>query len=388
MYTKRAFFLIIFIIAHFSTNAQSGSEYALQQSAGIVSDTLRIATYNVRVDTDAGHRAWANRKQHVGDIIYNLYSFDLFGTEELKNSTQESELMAYLPGYNNFSKGRNTTDGSSGERCAIIYKTARFTKLKSGFFFLSATPDVAGLGWDAKFNRICLWAKFNDKVTNQDFYFYSSHWDAAGVIARRESAKLILAKMKEIAGTEDLPTFLVGDFNSGSDQIPYSNLVNGGLIDSRTLPGKANIKGPLGTTNGWDKPSAGLTNRIDFIFVNQKVNVSYYITIDKMYYTDAYPSDHFPVMIKALIPGNLAGKPGLKSDSEVNIRVENNNKISFSSTIPYSYEIFNSLGVMVTSRQKEISENKIFSLENMSKGLYFVKTITNRGKSTTKIIIK
>lgn len=387
MHTKRLLFAIIFIIAHFSTSAQSGSESALQQSAGIVSDTLRIATYNVRVDTDAGHRAWANRKQDVGDIIYNLYSFDLFGTEELKSTTQESELMAYLPGYNSYSKGRNTTDGSSGERCAIIYKTARFTKLKSGFFFLSETPTVAGLGWDAKFNRICLWAKFNDKVTNQDFYFYSSHWDAAGIIARRESAKLILAKMKEIAGTEDLPTFLVGDFNSGSDQIPYSNLVNGGLIDSRTLPSKANIKGPLGTTNGWDNPSAGLTNRIDYIFVNQKVDVSYYITIDKMYYTDAYPSDHFPVMIKALTTGSLTDNPVLKSDSEVNVRVENNNKIFLSSTIPYSYEIFNSLGVMVASSQ-QISENSMFSMENRSKGLYFVRTTSYKGKSTSKTIIR
>lgn len=388
MSTKRLLFVIVFITAHFSTTAQTLSGSSLQQSAGIVSDTLRIATYNVRVDTDAGHRAWANRKQDVGDIIYNLYSFDLFGTEELKTTTQESELMAYLPGYNSFSKGRNTTDGSSGERCAIIYKTARFTKLKSGFFFLSETPDVAGLGWDAKFNRICLWVKLNDKFTNQNFYFFSSHWDAAGVIARRESAKLILDKMKEIAGIEDLPTFLVGDFNSGSDQIPYSNLISGGLRDSRSLPSKSNIKGPLGTTNGWDNPSAGLTNRIDFIFVNQHIDVSYYITIDKMYYTDAYPSDHFPVMIKALTTGSLTGNPVFKSDSEVNVRVENNNKIHFTSTIPYAYEIFNNLGVMVTSQQKLLSENKMFSMENMSKGLYFVKTFTNRGKTITKIIIK
>ena len=324
----------------------------------------------------------------MGDIINNLYSFDLFGTEELKSTSQESDLMAYLPGYNSFSKGRNNTEGTTGERCAIVYKTARFTKLKSGFFFLSPTPDVAGLGWDAKFNRICLWIKFNDKVTNQEFYFFSTHWDAAGIIARRESAKLILAKMKEIAGTDDLPTFLVGDLNSNSDQIPYSNLVNGGLIDSRTLPIKSNIKGPLGTTNGWDKPSASLTNRIDFIFVNQKVNVSYYITIDKMYYADAYPSDHLPVMIKALITDGYTANPVLKFDSEVKVRVENNNKILFTSTIPYTYEIFNCLGVHVASQKKQISENKMFSMENMSKGLYIVKTMTQRGKSTSKIIIK
>lgn len=387
MKTSYLLFAVVLFTCHFPASAQVLPEAIANQSESTITDTLRIATYNVRVDTDAGHRAWANRKQHVGDIINNLYSFDLFGTEELKTTTQESELMAYLPGYNSFSKGRNNTDGSSGERCAIIYKTARFTKLKSGFFFLSETPDIAELGWDAKFNRLCLWVKFNDKMTNQDFYFFSSHWDAAGVIARRESAKLILAKMKEIAVTEDLPMFLVGDFNSNSDQIPYSNLINGGLLDSRTLPAKSNIKGPLGTTNGWDKPSAGLTNRIDYIFVNQQIDVSYYITIDKMYYTDAYPSDHFPVMIKALFKGKTSAVPDLKPDSQVKVSLENKNKIHFESALPYTYEVYNSVGILIATQQNPLQEQSIISMENKSKGLYLVSTTTEKGKTIARLLI-
>ena len=270
-------------------------------------DTLNIASFNVRIAVDAGNRAWANRKEHVADIIKNLYAFDIFGVQELRNTDQESELMEYLGGYRRFSKGRDNNAGTSGERLAIVYKSDRFEQLNSGFFFLSETPDVASLGWDAKFNRICIWTKMKDKYTSQEFYFFCAHYDHVGVEARRESSKLIISKMTEIMGNEDLPVFFVGDFNSQPDNPPYMNIIKGGLLDSRTIPVNANVFGPVGTTNGWNKNPSEMTNRIDYIFVNPKVEVYSYYTITKKYFPDAYPSDHCPIMIKALINNQTLG---------------------------------------------------------------------------------
>lgn len=280
------------------------------------SDTLRLATYNVRVDTssDTGNRDWDKRKAHVADIIKNLYQFDIFGVQELTSSTQLNDLMAYLSDtYNVFSKGIGNTAGTSGTRNAIIYKKSRLTLLTSGSFFLSETPDVAGVGWDAKLNRICVWAKMLDNVTNKQFYYFNAHFDHVGVEARRQSAKLIIAKIAEINGTDNLPVFFVGDLNSQPDKIPISNIINGGMIDSRTLPLKKNIFGPVGTTNGWNKDPANLTNRIDYIFVNDKVDIHEYHCITKKYYTDAYPSDHLPVMVKAILTNKVV-IPRIKSN--------------------------------------------------------------------------
>lgn len=280
------------------------------------SDTLRVATYNVRVATggDTGNRNWSMRKAHVADIIENVYQFDIFGVQELSNTTQLNELMAYLSDtYNVFSRGVGSTDGSSGTRNAIIYKKSRLTLLNSGGFFLSPTPDVVSIGWDAKLNRGCVWAKMLDNATNKQFYFFSAHFDHVGDEARRQSAKLIIAKITEIMGTEDLPVFFVGDLNSQPDKIPISNIINGGLIDSRTQPLAKNIFGPVGTTNGWNKSPSVLTNRIDFIFVNEKTEVHAYHTITQKYYTDAYPSDHFPVMIKAVLTNKVV-IPRIKSN--------------------------------------------------------------------------
>lgn len=280
------------------------------------SDTLRVASYNVRVISggDTGNRDWDMRKAHVADIIENVYQFDIFGVQELSSTTQLNDLMAYLSDtYNVFSKGVGNTAGTSGTRNAIIYRKDRLSLLQSGSFFLSPTPDVVSIGWDAKLNRICVWAKMLDNATNKQFYFFCAHFDHVGDEARRQSAKLIIAKIAEIMGTEDLPVFFVGDLNSQPDKIPISNIINGGLIDSRTLPLSKNIFGPVGTTNGWNKSPSVLTNRIDYIFVNEKADVPAYYTITQKYYTDAYPSDHFPIMVKAVLTNKVV-VPRIKSN--------------------------------------------------------------------------
>lgn len=355
--------LVIFLVSlpwfHQQTLSQSG-------------DTLRLATYNVRVDTssDTGNRAWSKRKAHVADIIKNLYQFDILGVQELTSSTQLNELMAYLSStYNVFSKGIGNTAGTSGTRNAIIYKKSRLTLLTSGSFFLSKTPDVASIGWDAKLKRICVWAKMLDNVTGKQFYFFNAHFDHVGAEARRQSAKLIIAKIDKINETDNLPVFFVGDLNSQPDKIPISNIINGGLIDSRTLPLKKNIFGPIGTTNGWNKDPANLTNRIDYIFVNNKVDIHEYHCITKKYYSDAYPSDHLPVMVKATfgyynsITSIFDGEIAIYGNT-INIRDMGINKV----------ELFSLTGVLL--REVRSSGNEI-SINTPGFGYYVLRITTN-----------
>ena len=82
-------------------------------------------------------------------------------------------------------------------REAIFYKKDKFKVLASGDFWLSETPNKPGLGWDATCcNRICSWLYLQDKKSKKKFYFFNVHFDHQGQIARRESSKLILEKIK------------------------------------------------------------------------------------------------------------------------------------------------------------------------------------------------
>jgi len=376
----------------------SGEVYAdtfakITGSTDETSDTLRIATFNIRIQTsaDTGNRSWAKRKQYAGDIINNVYKFDLFGVQEIASSTQQSDLMLYLSGYSILWKGRGNTAGTTGERCAIVYRTSRFELIKSGWFFLSTTPDVYSVGWDAALSRICLWAKLKDKITNREFYFFNTHFDHVGAVARTESAKLVIKKIGEITEGEDIAVFLTGDLNFSTENgtAPYTTILNGGLRDSRNIPGRRQVKGPVGTANGWDmSPSSYIeSRRIDFIFVNNRVNVFTYTAIDKKYVDDAYPSDHFPVMITALTNVEASGIPETKNDAGVDVSVENQN-IRFDGKYPYTYEIYNSIGVLTFAQQKPLYGQSTFSMNNKGNGLYIVRTKTEHGKTISKLLIK
>ncbi len=256
--------------------------------------TIIAASYNIRYENDKdGINAWANRKDWIKDLV-RFHEWDIFGTQEgLKNQIlglAEMQEYAYV--------GVGRDDGKdAGEHAAIFYRKDRFTLLEKGNFWLSETPDKPSLGWDAPSNiRICSWAKLKDKNTGKNFFFFSVHYDHRGQIARVESSKLMLKKINEIAGKT--PVVLVGDFNSFPDAEAISILYSG-LNDAYRVT-KQPPYGPVGTANGfnWERE---LTDRIDYIFCSDKVDVLKYGSLTD-FKEKRYPSDHLPIMAKIQIP--------------------------------------------------------------------------------------
>ncbi|MDR0836062.1 MAG: endonuclease/exonuclease/phosphatase family protein [Tannerella sp.] len=250
---------------------------------------IRVATYNLRNNnTEDGINAWPHRKDNVKALI-QYHDFDIFGTQE--GLIDQLKDLAEMPEYAYYGKGRD--DGKEGgEHSAIFYKKDRFTVLESGDFWLSVTPDIPGKGWDATCcNRICSWVKFKDANTRKEFYFFSVHFDHEGVVARKESGKLMVSKIKEI--TKGAPAISVGDFNSTpeTEQIQAMRTI---LNDSREISVMPPY-GPEGTFNGFQFDAA-LDFFIDYIFVSKAFTVHKYAVL-----TDAkeqrYPSDHLPVVV-------------------------------------------------------------------------------------------
>lgn len=254
---------------------------------------ITIATYNLRLNTeDDGINAWPNRKENVKALV-RFHEFDIWGTQE--GFIDQLKDLESMDEYGHLGAGRD--DGKeAGEHSAIFYRKNRFKVLQSGDFWLSETPEKPGIGWDATCcNRICSWAKFKDMTNKKDLYVFNVHFDHRGKEARLQSGYLMVRKIKEIAG--NTPVILTGDFNSTPDteQIKTIQTI---LNDSK----KASLQppyGPEGTSNSF-KFDAPLKNRIDYIFVSKGTKVLKYGVL-----TDAkdqrYPSDHLPVVIKAVV---------------------------------------------------------------------------------------
>lgn len=279
MYKSICFLLVLSFFVEFSF---------AQKNTPIV-----VASYNLRYNTaNDGVNAWPNRKEEVKALI-RYHEFDIFGTQEgLRGQLDD---IAELKEFAFFGAGRD--DGQqAGEHSAIFYKKDRFNVLESGNFWLSQTPDKPSKGWDATCcNRICSWIKFKDAKTKKTFYFFSVHFDHQGVEARRQSGKLMVQKIKEIAKNETV--ILVGDFNSTPDTEQIKEIETL-LSDSKKVSQQAPY-GPEGTFNAF-KFDAPMKNRIDYIFTSSKVSVLKYGVL-----TDAkdqrYPSDHQPVVAKVVL---------------------------------------------------------------------------------------
>src|SRR5690625_7796622 len=82
--------------------------------------------------------------------------------------------------------------------------------------------------WDTSITRIVTWAKFRERRSGTEFYFFNTHFDHRGEQARIESAKLILDRIPEIS--EGLPFVLTGDLNVNESSEAYAVFHNSECI--------------------------------------------------------------------------------------------------------------------------------------------------------------
>ena len=278
---KYIFLLVLFISLAFSQDVLNT----------IYTQSNFLISYNIRYDNNWDvENSWSLRKNRICQLL-NDYNPSIFGIQEgLLN--QVGFIDSVLIKYNYVGVGRD--DGKmKGEFCAIYFDTTRYKIRNNSTFWLSETPDVVSVGWDAALERICTYGLFEDKNSGEEFWVFNTHFDHLGVIARKKSSALILKKIKEI-NTQSLPVILMGDFNSIPDSEPIKILKND-LIDALQIS-LDNLKGPQGTFNDFDE-MLPIDNRIDYIFT-KNVKVLSYRHIDDRLNNNRYISDHLPVMIE------------------------------------------------------------------------------------------
>ena len=263
-------------------------------SNAILAHDITVMTFNIRLHTASDSlNAWPYRKDKVASqIVYHKVT--LLGVQEALYD-QMTDLQQRLPGYRSVGGGRD--DGrNKGEHSAIFFDTARLQLQQSDMLWLSETPEKAGSkGWDAAFPRVITWAKFRDKKTGSVFFAFNTHFDHMGQVARRESAKMVLQKVKEIAGSA--PAIFTGDFNATPFDEPIRIIVDNNnplrLTDSKELSEQPHY-GPTGTFNAF-KSKERDDHPIDYIFLKGSWKVHSHATISQSW-QGRFASDHFAVI--------------------------------------------------------------------------------------------
>ena len=281
---------------------------------------LFVGTYNIRNNSPNGDvengNGWDRRVSVISGQI-NFEQPDIFGTQEVLYE-QLTDLEKYLPDYGHIGVGRD--DGiHDGEHELIWYRKDRLQLLDNGDFWLAEVTDRPTIGWDACCERICSWGKFKVKGEKKakTFFYFNLHMDHIGSIARRESAKLVVKKIVEIA--KGAPVILTGDFNTGQDDETYKIFTESGLLKDSYVAAKHRFA-ENGTFNCFD-PAFHTNSRIDHIFVSPATTVHNYAVMTNCYWTEIpnekeqegrdapkeirfkryqqrCPSDHFPIWAK------------------------------------------------------------------------------------------
>ncbi|UGB37198.1 endonuclease/exonuclease/phosphatase family protein [Frateuria soli] len=253
---------------------------------------LRVMTFNVRYgEADDGINAWPRRRDLMVQVIRQEHP-DILGTQELLRP-QADYLQRHLPGYTWFGMGRNGNeiDRNGNEHMGVFYDEARLEVLGSGNFWFSDTPDKPGsIGAGLLMPRMVTWAKFRDRRSGREFYFYDTHFPyrdgEEAEATRARCAEEIRRRLAELPAS--LPFILTGDFNATPGSRTHAVLTDV-LHDARTSAPRH--EGPDGTFHDF---TGQATRRIDWILYRglKADDVRTITTHDGK----VYPSDHFPVV--------------------------------------------------------------------------------------------
>lgn len=258
---------------------------------GADSSELRVMTFNIRyANPGDGPDRWDNRREAVVRMVRDVRP-DVMGIQE-GLAPQVAFLDSALTEYSYVGVGRD--DGEcAGEYAAVFYNDSLYMPVQQGHFWLSETPDSAALGWDAVCIRIATWVKLREKATEREFLVFNTHFDHVGVVARQESAKLLLERVREFG--DSIPALIMGDFNFPVSDPSLAPLTQAPTFCEARATAKVKPQGdslPKVTYRGFGHGEKG--ELIDHIFCQRFVPEQYEVITAG--YGVPYLSDHMPVL--------------------------------------------------------------------------------------------
>lgn len=250
---------------------------------------LKIISFNIRCCDDKDGNSIAERAPRLFTVT-SQYNADIIGFQEYRPAWEPYVENFYSADYETFLKYRNLTEDI--EASPILWRREKFDCLKTGYFWLSDTPEVESRGWDERYNcyRMCVYAVLREKKSKKVFTVMNTHF-GFGDDGQVKSADLIYRYSKKIS---ENPTFIVGDFNMTPKSAGYAEMTRN-FKDLNALTAK-----DMRSTFHNYKPEEITDEHIDYCFISEGIK-----PINRTLITDTvagkYPSDHFGLFIKLSI---------------------------------------------------------------------------------------
>jgi endonuclease/exonuclease/phosphatase family metal-dependent hydrolase len=265
---------------------------------------FRVMSFNVRGSYhDVGKKnAWRNRAD-LNVATIEGYAPDVIGLQE----AQRGNLDAYrkrLPRYSHI-RGPKYGNNVPHDFNTILFDPERLEPLCSQGFWLSETPEEFSRSWETRVARSATWTLFRVLDSDLTFLHLNTHLDHVSAPARRESSKLIVNRIAEVAvhaGT-GLPAIVTGDFNSRPGNKTYRTFTEAGFVDTYLAAGNEDGADTFHAFRGKyyrdAHPDRG-PRRIDWIFLKDpegRLRIkSHRIIRDADEIQGLYPSDHYPIL--------------------------------------------------------------------------------------------
>lgn len=284
---------ILAILAFTTACAGQGAERAQGVGkGGGLREALRVRamTFNIRVPVDEGERSW-ERRRAVAAAVLGSRKPDLVGFQEMV-PRQRDDLLADSGAYEAVGSGREKDRG--GESCSLFFLKERWAldAGQTGTFWYSDHPELPGSNeWQAKWIRICTWARLLDKASGRGIYVYNSHWDFSEDFHLR-AAGLLSSRMEQRAQRSE-PVIVMGDLNASPDDKGLRWLLEGG----RPLPLEDVWRTAHPGEDGFsshDFSGVG-KERIDYLLGPKGGFKVLEVEVVHDHDGAVWPSDHFPV---------------------------------------------------------------------------------------------
>ena len=242
---------------------------------------LKIISFNIRCCDDKNGNSIVERAPRLAEVT-KKYDADIIGFQEFTVPWEE-QIAKFYPEYEMFNKYRSVHEL---EAAPILWKKGMFECIKTGYFWLSDTPEVESRGWDEKYNcwRMCEYVILKHIESGKVFTYMNTHF-GFGDKGQVDSARLIYEYSKKISQN---PTFVTGDFNMTPDSLGYGEMVKHFTdANSVTANDRRTTYHGYGTVDD---------EHIDFCFVDEKIKPVSFKIIDETV-EGKYPTDHYGLIV-------------------------------------------------------------------------------------------
>lgn len=243
---------------------------------------LKIVSFNILCGSKPNGNSIPERAPRLKAAI-DPYSPDIIGFQECRPEWYPILEEMYGDEYEIYNRYRAESELESSP---LLWKKDRFECLKTGYFWLSDTPEKESKGWDEIYDcyRMCVWAILEEKTSKKQFVFMNTHF-GFGDTGQVKSVELIKNHKNAIG---EYPGFIVGDFNASPLSPAYEALTK--IFTDVNL---ATAKDLRGTFHNFGKEDPqDITTHIDYCFIDEKCHPVSYQMITTTF-DGKYPSDHF-----------------------------------------------------------------------------------------------